>query len=905
MEVLKHASAPARWVPLFILLLRVPSPAEAQAKSQDTPSSDHPHQVSAAQVKAGAVDVDGRLDEAAWAGAEAATGFVQRQPSPGDPASEPTEARVLYDDDAVYVGMRMADSQPGAIDARLGRRDAFLETDWATVMFDSYDDDRTAFMFRVNPAGVRVDRLLFDDVNEDTSWDAVWEVATSRDEAGWTAEFRIPLSQLRFAGGAAVQEWGINFQRYHFRTGEQSWWAPILPDREGMVSEFGTLTALRDLTPPRQLEVVPYVAAAVERAPGDPADPFYSATEASPRVGADLKYGLTSDLTLTATVNPDFGQVEADPAQVNLGAFELFFEERRPFFVEGTDVFSLQPRRFFANNRPNLLYTRRIGRSPQRRAFVPASVYDAAGDAGAVYTDAPLQSTIVGAAKLSGRIGAFSVGVLNATTQPEYGRYQAFDAEGGAVAGGRAPVEPLTNYLVGRVRGRAGGVLLGGLLTSVVRDTGDPALGTLVPTTATVGGFDLERTLGEQWLVSGQIAGSVVTGDAEAIQGVQTAFPRLYQRPDAGHLSVDPNATSIAGLTGEVNVLKVAGEHWLAGVHGSFTSPGFDANDLGFQSRADFANLGGVLIYQDNSPGGALNWWNADAYVEVPYNFSGTRIGLEIGGNANLQTKTLWGANTAVFASFRSLDDRLTRGGPLARRPTSVDANALVYSDERQRVSAAASASVGVDEIGGRATGTTVAIVLRPSAAVAASLGPTVSFRRDARQYVTAFDEPAAEATFGRRYVFAELDQTTLSLEGRLNWTFTPDLTLQLYARPFVSSGQYSRVKALDAPGALRLPVFGEDGGAVTEGEDGALEVDPGDGGQSFTVARNFTSRALQGNAVLRWEYRPGSALFLVWQQQRSGFELDGALRFGRDVGGVFGDPVENVFLFKLSYWLG
>ncbi|MDT0630726.1 DUF5916 domain-containing protein [Rubrivirga sp. S365] len=887
------------------LLLAPPAAAQTAADSGAAP--DLRPQIAAAAVEPGAVDLDGRLDEAAWGGAAVASGFVQQRPTPGAAPSEPTEARVLYDAKAVYVGMRMVDSRPAQIDARLGRRDAFLETDWATVMIDSYDDDRTAFMFRVNPAGVQVDRLLFDDVNEDQSWDAVWDVATSRDEGGWTAEFRIPLSQLRFAGGAAVQTWGLNVQRVHFRTGETSLWAPVLPSDPGYVSRFGTLADLRGLAPPRQLEVVPYLAASVERAPGDAADPFFRATEATPRVGADVKYGITSDLTLTATVNPDFGQVEADPAQVNLGGFELFFQERRPFFVEGTDVFSLRPRRFFSNNRPNLLYTRRIGRAPQRRQFVPASVSDAATDGGAVYTDAPQQSTILGAAKLSGRVGRFSVGVLNATTGNEYGRYQAFDGAGGAVGGDdRVLVEPLANYLVGRARGTFGQTIAGGLLTSVVRDTGDPALGALLPTMATVAGADVEHRLGDEWLVNGQLAGSLVTGSADAVARVQRAFPRLYQRPDADHLSLDPAARSLAGFTGEVNVLKAGGEHWLGGLHAGATSPGFDANELGFQSRADFANLGLVVVYQDNEPGGGLNRWNANAFLGLGGTFGGDRTATFGGLEGSFQTKGFWGANLNSFVGARTDDDRLTRGGPLATSPAAAEGSVYAYSDDRRPVAVSGFVYGFRDELGGWRLSVDPEVEVRPAPAVSFEVGPSVSVGRNARQYVTAFDEPAAAATFGRRYVFARLDQATLSLQARLNWTFTPDLTLQLYARPFVSTGRYSRVQTLGEPGQLRLPVFGEDaGGAAAENGDGSITVTPGDGGAAFDVAENFTSRALQGNAVLRWEYRPGSALFLVWQQQRSGFEPDGALRFGRDVGGVFSDPVANVFLLKLSYWLG
>ena len=404
--------------PLF-LLLAAALPAQAQAQ----PDADaelaavavpgQHFRLAAFRADAGAIVLDGRLDEAAWTRAEAATGFVQFRPTLGEPASERTEARVLYDGAAVYVGMRMHDSQPDAIGAALGRRDSGPESDWAQVMLDSYDDRRTAFGFMVNAAGVQLDFLMFDDVNEDDSWDAVWEAATSRDGDGWTAEFRIPLGQLRFAPGA--EQWGLNFGRKHFRTGEHAFWAPLRPDVDGVVSRFGTLTDLNGMESPRRLEVQPYVAASLTRAPGDAADPYFAENDFAPQAGVHLKYGLTGDLTLTATVNPDFGQVEADPSQVNLGGFELFFQERRPFFVEGADKFSMQPRRFFATNRPTLLYTRRIGRQPQRSGFVPEGVRTRPRPS----TPTARSRARSSARPASGRVGRFSVGAMNAVTGRE------------------------------------------------------------------------------------------------------------------------------------------------------------------------------------------------------------------------------------------------------------------------------------------------------------------------------------------------------------------------------------------------------------------------------------------------------------------------------------------------------
>ena len=882
---------------LLFLLAAVAAPALGQPAAHRS--------LTATPVEAGAVRLDGVLDEPAWAAAEAQSDFVQYAPAPYEPLDEQTEVRVLVGPSALYVGMRMHDAQPGAIDARLARRDAFVLTDRAFVGVDSYGDRRTSALFMITPGGIKLDRLFYDDTQSDLSWDAVWDAATSRDAGGWTAEFEIPLSQLRYAGGEGPHEWGLQLARTHHRTGELSYWSPRPPTDDGYVSQYGTLTIPTALPSPRRLEAVPYVASALTRAPGDPADPFYAETDLAPRVGADVKLGLTSGLTLAATVNPDFGQVEADPARVNLGGFELFFPEQRPFFVEGADAFSMAPRRFVSTARPDLLYTRRIGRAPQRTSFVPPSVRDAAGDGGTVSTDAPQRSTILGAAKVSGRVGRFSVGALTAATRAEYGRFHALGADGALVGEDRALVEPLSAYTVGRARGTFGRTIAGGLLTSVVRDTGDPAIGAMLPTTATVAGLDLERPLGGPWRLSAQVAGSAVTGSAEAIHALQTAFPRVYQRPDAGHLTLDPTRTTLTGWTAEANLLKTEGDHWVVGANAAATSPGFDANDLGYQPRADIASADATVGFRQPNAGGPLTSWQVDVEGGSAWNFGGDRIRTGIEAGAFAQFRNFWSVSLGADVSFRAVDDRLTRGGPVALADAGGDVYATVSTDSRRPVVGSWSAFAFDNELGRYGLGTSLALTAQPSDALSVSLAPEVEVRGAPRQYVTAFDEPAATATYGTRYVFGRLDATTVALAARLDWLFSPTLSLQVYARPFATRGRYASFKAFDRPGAFRLPVYGEDVGTATENADGSTTVDPGDGGAPFTLDRDFTARSLQGNAVLRWEFRPGSTLFLVWQQQREGAEADGALRFGRDLGGLFADPATNVFLVKLSYWLG
>ncbi|MEM6336470.1 MAG: DUF5916 domain-containing protein, partial [Bacteroidota bacterium] len=628
-------------------------------------------------------------------------------------------------------------------------------------------------------------------------------------------------------------------------------------------------------------------------------------TALDPRVGGDVKVGLTGGLTLSGTVNPDFGQVEADPAQVNLTGFELFFEERRPFFLEGLETFSLAPRRFTNNRRPELLYTRRIGRAPQRSSFVPSTVTSAVGDGGAVFTDTPRQTTILGAAKVSGQVGRFTVGVLNATTRSEFGDYQAFDAEGRAVGEGRVQVEPLSNYLVARARGTFGPAIVGGLLTSVVRDTDEPGVAELLPRTATVAGLDIEQRVSEQWLFTGQVAGSAVTGSEQAIERVQRAFPRLYQRPDAESFTLDATRTALQGWTAEAHLLKTDGDHWIGSIHAAATSPGFEANDLGFQSRADYTNVDGFVSYRQNEPNDTFNFWRVNAFSGTGWNFDGDLIRAIAGGSFEGQFRNFWSVRLYTDAVPRYLEDRLTRGGPVALRDAGAFFSVNVDSDSRRDVVGSLGARIVGNELGRIGTGGSIQIEARPRPELFVSVAPALTVVREPRQYITAFDDAAAVSTFGRRYVFGQLDDTTLSLEARLDWTFAADVSLQLFLRPFVSRGQFSSFKAFDRPRAFRLPRYGVDVGTVTANDDGSTTIDPGDGGDTFTVDPDFTVRSLQGNAVFRWEYRPGSTFFLVWQQQRNGFASDGQLQAGRDVSGLFTDPATNVFLVKMSYWLG
>ena len=842
--------------------------------------------------------IDGALSEALWRRAPTITGFTQRGPSPGESASRETEVRLLYGDAALYVGARLYD-HPDSVAARLFRRDEDGYSDWFGIGIDGYDDDRTAFTFAINPKGVQRDVLYYSDDRSDTSWDAVWSADARIDSLGWTAEMRIPFSQLRFAEEKGDQTWGLNLWREIARRGETAFWSPVLPDESGYVSRFGQLRGLHNLIPPRDLELEPYVSSRLVRAPGDEDNPFYEPNAFRASVGGDLNYGLTPDLQLTATINPDFGQVEVDPAVINLSAFETFFPEKRPFFIEGMDAFQFgQPRTNVLVNSPFLFYSRRIGQAPHRRLR------------GYPYVDAPEQTTIGGAAKLSGNVGEhWSVGLLDAVTMPEDARYVKGSGEDEVLT---AQVEPLTNYAVGRAERNfvSGQGFAGGFLTTVHRSLADSVLQDLLHEQAYVGGADFEYSWADQnWIVSGYGALSHVRGSAEALAATQKSSARYFARPDADYLSFDPGRTQLTGHTLQLALQKAGGGRWRSSLWYMQTSPGFEVNDLGFQSRADYRVVSPYLAYQVNEPDRFFRNYGVYGFGYSAWNFGGTHVGADIQLNAYGTLKNFWSLSGGVGASPWTMNDRLTRGGPLARSPASVYASLEVGTDSRKDLSFNTSANLRQYAEGGWSHRLSGSVEWRPTPALQLTAGPELSRSYDVAQYTRAVPDPLAEATFGTRYVFASLDQTTLSVPIRLNWTFSTDLSLQLFAQPFVSAGDYSGFKEFAAPGTFDFARYGSERGQIERTEKGRYRVDPDGPGlaaEAFTFRDpDFNYRSLRGNAVLRWEYRPGSTLYFVWQQQRSGTAPVGDFGFERDYGALLQAPAENVFVVKLTYWLG
>ncbi|HEX5872534.1 MAG TPA: DUF5916 domain-containing protein, partial [Longimicrobium sp.] len=665
----------------------------------------------------GEVRVDGRLDEAAWQQAQPVGDFTQSYPQAGAAPTLRTEARVLYDDENVYVGVRMLDPHPDSIAAPLARRDATgVYSDWLHVMIDSRHDRRSGFRFSVNPRGVQRDVYHFDDTNEDGSWDAVWNVSTQIDSAGWTAEYRIPLSQLRFGGEAADSRiWGFQVMRDVARRGERASWSPWTRNTPGFVSSFGTVTGLDGVKSPRALEILPYASARVTRAPGSADDPFYRETEPGMDAGADLRLGLPQGFTLSATINPDFGQVEADPAEVNLSAFETFLSERRPFFTEGSDIFRFgNTRAFNRYGSQEYFYTRRVGRSPARVLNGPDYAF----------VDAPQQTRILGAAKVSGRTqGGWSVGVMNAVTAREGADFVGPDGTRSS-----AQVEPLSNYFVSRVRRdlNDGNTVLGGLFTAANRDLDDEVLQAMLHRDAYVAGADFMHTWSDRaWSLSGYLAGTRVTGTPGVILNTQRGSARYYQRPDADYLAVDEDRTSLTGHIGELSLAHQGS--WDASVQLKQVSPGFELNDLGYHTRADARSVATFLGRSVNEPVGILRSHSYSAWQFRAWNFGGDRILDGYAASANASFTNFWGAGVQAGVRPEYLNDRLTRGGPLSATPAQWNLNGWVETDSRKPLFFGGEVAYREDASGMWERSLATWATLRPSSAVRVQLEPRIS----------------------------------------------------------------------------------------------------------------------------------------------------------------------------------
>jgi hypothetical protein len=850
-----------------------------------------------ARISGDAVVLDGRPSEAAWNQVEWAGGFIQRNPYEGKPPSQETEFKILYDDDALYLAYRAWDNEPDKIRSELARRDWF-PGDWVEVNIDSRGDRRTAFSFTTSASGVRGDEYISEDgSNWDSSWDPIWQVATARDERGWTAEVRIPFSQLRYCE-KDEQDWGIEVTRRIFRKEERSVWQFIPKDAPGWVSRFGRLRGIKGLKDQKQIELVPYAVAYHERFEKVPGDPFATGTHQEFDGGLDGKIGLSGNMILDFTVNPDFGQIEADPAAVNLGAFETFFPEQRPFFIEGNEVLKYSLAQAVTGGSftmDRLFYTRRIGRSPHGYPSLAESEH----------TDVPDETSILGAVKVSGKtMDGLSIGVLDVATAEERARIR------GPGGNRRETVEPRTNYFVGRAQQqfRQGRTLLGGMVTAVNRDISDPAVAFL-HSSAYAGGIDFEhRWHDRSYRLRMKALGSDVRGSREAVLRTQTSSAHFYQRPDFKNVSVDSTRTSLAGYGGSVYGGKMNG-WWRLETGAAWRSPGLEINDIGYMRQAGEINQSTWLGFYRNHPISILRECSLNTNQWAYWDYDGRTLMREFNVNTQATFRNEW---NVYLSSTRDLENRsnsLLRGGPSFRSPGGGDFNAGVNSDSRRAVMAGVNAYVSkLGDGAGFGRSGSLDLSYRPTTALRLAAAPSFDLVRDDLQYIgrAAFESQI-------RYLLATITRETAALTFRADYCLRPSLTIQYYAQPYITSGRYSNFKRVTDPQAVayqgRFQVFAPGDGPGREialdAAQGLYEVDENrDGTTDYNFSNpNFNYKAFNSNLVVRWEYHSGSVLYLVWSQGREGTTANGDLAIRDDAKDLFDIHPRNVFLIKASRW--
>lgn len=840
-----------------------------------------------AEAKNGSeIVLDGKLAEEIWDNASFTSNFIQREPREGSEATERTKVAFVYSDNALYIGARMYSEDPSEIQAQLSRRDNTGNAERLVISLDTYLDRRTARSFAITASGVRADYFQPEDEmsyrSRDYSYDPVWTAKSNIDSVGWTAEMRIPYSQLRYTE-QEEQIWGININRFLPHKNEDVYWVMVPQDETGWASRFGLLTGIKNISRARQIEFLPYVAgnSLIKGAP-DPQNPFVDDVNLNARFGGDFKIGLGPNLKLDGTINPDFGQVEADPAEVNLTAFETLFDEKRPFFTENQQLFSVLGRseRYF--------YSRRIGATPS---------LEPEGD-DVDFIDRASNTTILGATKITGRFpSGFSVGGLATITGRE--QAQIYDVETDSYD--EVQVEPLTGYGVVRMQQEFGenASTIGGMLTGVQRDLKQGTeLSRNLSKNAVTGGADWNLRFEDgKYQLSGDAGFSYISGQSEAILQTQQSSARYYQRPDASYLSIDSTRTSLSGYRGRLEVSKNAGRHWLWEVQGSTKSPGFELNDIGVLLRADEISSRADLTYRENTQGSWYQSYRIRLTMDGEWNYGGVRRENSFELNNRIEWKNFWSHWMSIEYSPQSYDDRLTRGGPLMGSPAEIGIRGQISTDRSANIFSELFMNYQEDEFGGWNWRIRPSIQIRSGSRWELEFEPGFSLQTNTRQYITTLSG-GREATFGNRYVFSNIDRSTVSLQTRFNYAFTPDLTLEMYAEPFVASGNYYEPGELPEPRSYNLDRYTTNGRT----SDGDYIINRN--GDSFTVPDNdFLVKSFRSSIVLRYQWRPGSTFFLVWQQNRFSREESNRFVEPGDLVNALGETGDNILSVKFTYW--
>jgi len=810
------------------------------------------------------IKIDGILSEAIWSGV-GYTNLIQRNPVEGANPSEKTEVYIAYNDLGLYVAGKCYHTGTDSIAGGIARRDKHVDSDWFWFWIDANNDHQTAFGFAVNPAGSKIDQKMYQDILSEDDWNGIWESAAHCEGNKWTFEMHIPYSQLRFTRQEEYV-WGCNFKRYIIKNAEDDWFVMTPKKENGFVSRFGKLTGIKGIAPPSRLFISPFVSGKSSYNPATRGEAFYDKERWGANLGLDIKYGLTGDLTLDLAVNPDFGQAEVDPARMNLSAYETYYSEKREFFIEGADIFS-----FGSNpaggvwqcywNTPQLFYSRRIGRKTTGNVTHQGQVHRTE------------TATILGAAKVSGKIGNWSVGSINAVTQREYAE---IDSAGNRF---KEPIEPLTSYNIfrGMREFNQGDQGLGFIFTNVTRKMDENNLMNVNNSKSFVGGIDGWTFFGKEraWAFMGKMAYSNIQGSEQRLTAIQRSSTHYFQRPDLKAASLDSTRTMLSGFMGRLGIKKMRGNFNIQAALG-IVSPGFNINDAGYLSYGNVINMHIVGTYRWLEP---KSWYRRiilSVMTSRNFDFDKNPLFKQNWASFAIALPNYWVFNTNIQFTPDALNPSLTRGGPMKAYPGYTQIGMNLTTDSRKPVQAGLTFYGQSIDDGGYYRGLSANLIYKPSASVRLTLSGTRNKSLNHHQWVANIKDAAAD--YGAHYVFSSLEYNVNSMTLSADWGITPKLSLQAYFQPYFAVGHYYDFKEQAEAKTYNYNAY------------------------DFKSNPDFNYKSFKANVVLRWEYQPGSLFYLVWTQNRNNFANPGEFRFGRDMNSLFNEWSDNVVFMKLTY---
>lgn len=828
--------------------------------------------------------IDGIADDKAWEMVEWSGDFTQKDPYEYEPPSQQTAFKILYNDNNLYVLIRAFDTEPDKIEKRLSRRDSF-EGDWVGIALDSYNDNLTGFSFNVTAAGVKGDVIMTSDNQMDDTWNPVWYVKVSTDELGWIAEMRIPLTQLRFS---KVEDhvWGLEVMRSLFRKEEFSVWQMVPQEASGWVSLWGDLVGINNINPKKEIEIIPYLMGSLKKSEKDENDPFATGTSWNYNAGIDGKIAVTNDLTLNFTINPDFGQVEADPSEVNLSAFESYFEEKRPFFIEGSNIFNFPITG--DNNRNNLFYSRRIGRQPHYYPEINDNEYIELSEV----------TRILGAFKLSGKTrNGWSIGVLESFTNKEMCTIDSAGIQR------KEAIEPFTNFFNARVQKdiNKGNTIVGGMFTATNRFINDSSL-YYIPNSAYTGGIDFTNYWNNKnYYFKAKGVFSTVSGDSSSITYLQREPQRYYQRPDMEHRTVDSSLTTLSGYGGNIEAGKLGGGNWRYGMRAWWLSPGLEVNDMGFMQRVDAISQTAWINYIIWNPFSIFRNMNFSFSQWSWWDFSGRYLNLGARISTNAQFINYWSYNAGIMRNGLDVNRSELRGGPSVVNAGNWNTWLGIHSDSRKKLVFHIFGAIDIGDNNSKLHQDIELLVsYRPLNSLHISLSPEFTVDYDKAKYVETI-----ENVNGDKYIVGALTRHITSMDIRIEFSITPDLSLQYWGQPFIYSANYSRFADVVDAGNKNTDdqyyVYSNEEISYDEKND-LYEVNEV-GQTSFTFENpDFSIFEFRSNFVIRWEYIPGSTAYFVWSQAREGDVPDGNFAFNEHLSNIVDVAPGNIFLLKFSY---